>query len=55
MKFLTNVALSIKGDRVEKNTELELSEEEAAIYDPADLTPLESVQAPETEKEITNS
>lgn len=33
MRYLTNVALVIKGDRVEKGTQIELSAEEAARFD----------------------
>lgn len=42
--YRTNVALSIKGDRVEKNTEIELSTEDAAMYDPADLVRVDGVE-----------
>lgn len=35
--FKTNVALSIKGSRVEKGTEIELSTEDVAHLDPADI------------------
>lgn len=35
--YLTKVALSIRGDRIEKNTEIELTAEEAANFDPKDL------------------
>lgn len=36
--YRTIVALSIKGDRVEKGTEIELSPEDVAHLDPADIT-----------------
>lgn len=39
MLYKLNVPLLIKGDRVAKGTEVELSDEEAAHLDPADLTP----------------
>lgn len=42
-RYTTNVALSIKGDRVEKGTVIELSVEDAARLDPADITPAEEV------------
>lgn len=50
-RFITNVALAIKGDRVEKGTEIELTAEDAANIDPADITAVESIPAPEPEAE----
>lgn len=44
MRYKTKVALSIKGSRVEKNTEVELSPEEAAPYGD-DLTPIDAIPA----------
>jgi hypothetical protein len=35
--YRTTVALSIRGDRYEKNSEVELSKDEASVFDPADL------------------
>jgi len=36
--YRTNIALSIRGDRVERGAEIELSEAEVAHLDPADLS-----------------
>lgn len=44
MLYLTNVALQIMGDRVEKGTEIELSEKEAKRFDPADITPVSAIE-----------
>jgi len=49
MLYRTNVALQIRGDRVEKGTEIELSREEARVFDPADITALADIPAPEEE------
>lgn len=49
MFYRTNVALSFKGDRVAKGAQIELSEEEAKVFDPADITPVDSIPAPEPE------
>ena len=48
-RYRTNVALSLKGDRVERGTEIELSAEEAARLDPADISPMSDIPAPEPE------
>jgi len=50
--YLTNVALAIKGDRVEKGTEIELTDEEAAIFDPADITPMNAIPAPQVDQVV---
>lgn len=44
-RYLTNVALSIKGDRIERGTEIELTAVEAANLDPNDITPVGAVVA----------
>lgn len=49
---MTNVALAVKGDRIEKGTEIELTLEEAANFDPADITPVEAVVAEPKEEEV---
>ena len=46
-RFVTNVALSIKGERVEKGTEIELTAEEAAHLDPNDIAPFDGVMVEE--------
>lgn len=43
-RFITKVALSIKGDRTEKGVEVELTTEEVAAFDPADLAPVSPVE-----------
>lgn len=48
MKYLTQCALSIKGSRVERGTEVELSEKEAARY-AQDLVPVAEAFEPEPE------
>ena len=40
MLYRLIVPLLIRGDRVERGTEIELSEEQAARFDPADITPV---------------
>ncbi len=42
-RFLTQVALSIKGDRIEKGSEIELTAEEVAAFDPADIVPVSEI------------
>lgn len=42
-RFITNVALSIRGERVEKGTEVELSNQDWPHFDPRDITPLDDV------------
>jgi len=49
MRYRTNVALAIKGDRVAKGTEIELSAEQAKRFDPADITPVDQIPEPEPE------
>lgn len=51
MRYITNCALQIRGDRVEKGAEIELSEDEAAAIDPADITAVEDIPEPEPEPE----
>lgn len=46
-RFITQVALSIKGERVEKGTEIELTAEEAAHLDPNDYAPVEDAPVEE--------
>jgi hypothetical protein len=50
--YRTNVALAIKSDRVEKNSEIELTDEEAAIFDPADISPVDGSPADELEAPV---
>jgi len=45
MLYRTMCALSILGDRIEKGNEIELTAEQAASFDPADLVPVESIPA----------
>ena len=47
--YRTNVALSVKGDRIERGSEIELSAAEAANLDPADITLVSRIPAPEPE------
>ncbi|MCR2833483.1 SAP domain-containing protein [Parerythrobacter lacustris] len=49
--YRTNVALLVNGDRVEKGTEVELSDEKAAGFDPVDLSPVSGVPTPAEEPE----
>lgn len=42
-RFVTNAPLSIKGDRIEKGTEIEIADELVASLDPADITPVSDV------------
>jgi hypothetical protein len=51
MKYITKVALIVKGDRVRKGKEVDLTKEEAAAFGD-DLTPLmEDAPEPEPEPE----
>ena len=50
--YRTNVALSIKGDRIERGSEIELSAEEAASLDPADISLIDGAPAPEAEDTV---
>ena len=54
MRYITTVALGIKGDRFEKGAEIELTAEEAAMFDPSDLVPAGSVAAPSAEVPATD-
>src|SRR5689334_21326561 len=47
MRYVTNVALSIHGSRVEKQTEIELTDEQAANFGPADLSPVDKASTGE--------
>jgi hypothetical protein len=49
MRYITNVALHIRGDRFEKGSEIELSAEEAKAFDPADVTAIDAIPGPEPE------
>lgn len=49
-RYITNVALSIKGDRIEKGTELELTAEDVAHLDPVDVTAVDGASAPAVEE-----
>lgn len=49
MLYRTNCALQIKGDRVERGSQVDLSEEEVKALDPADITPLDEIPEPEPE------
>lgn len=52
MRYITNVTLSIKGDRIEKGEEIDLTDEEVAHIDPADLSPADGAsEAPEEPEE----
>lgn len=51
MLYKTTCALSLKGERVEAGTEVELSAEDAARFDAKDLEPI-SGEAPKKEPEI---
>jgi hypothetical protein len=48
-RYRTNVALSLKGDRIERGAEIELSAEEVAQLDPADISPVDAAPAPSEE------
>jgi hypothetical protein len=50
MRYVTQCALAIKGDRIEKGTEVELSVEDAARFDILDLAPVGPEVAPEPEE-----
>lgn len=54
MLYRINVPLTIKGDRVEKGTEFELSDEEAKQFDPADVTPVDQIPEPEPEVDLSS-
>lgn len=49
--YRTAVALSIKGDRVEPGTEIELTAEDAAMFDPADIVLVSETESDEPEEE----
>ena len=51
MLYRTNVALQVRGDRVEKNREIELTADEAARFDPSDITAVDAIPAPEEASE----
>lgn len=53
MLYKTTCPLAIKGSRVEKGTEVELSKEELASIDPADITlVVDVVEVPEVIVEV---
>lgn len=54
MLYVTNVAMQIKGDRVEKGTEIELSDREVENLDPRDLTLANAVREEEPEIDISS-
>ena len=49
MRYITNVALLLRGDRIEKGSEIELSADEAKAFDPADITAIDAIPEPEPE------
>jgi hypothetical protein len=49
MLYRTNVALTIKGDRVVAGSEIELNEQQVQRFDPADITPVSAIPAPDPE------
>ena len=52
MRYRTRIALAIKGDRVEKGVEVELTEKDFAQFDRNDFEPVgKAVEAPEPEAE----
>ncbi len=53
--YRTLVALSVKGDRIEPGTEVELTAEEAAIYDPADLALVSDIPTLEPEHQLADT
>ncbi|MEP2746041.1 MAG: SAP domain-containing protein [Bauldia litoralis] len=42
----------MKGERVEKGTEIELNEEQVARFDPSDISPYEGIPEAEPEEEV---
>jgi len=52
MRYKTNVALSVKGDRVERGAVIELTDEEAANLDAADIEVYEAVEANEPQAPV---
>ena len=44
--YRTNVALAIKGDRIEKDTEIELTAEDVAAFDPKDIELVSDAPSP---------
>lgn len=52
MKFIANAALAIKGERVERGAEIDLSKDELAQFDPADLTSVDSIAAPAADEPV---
>jgi hypothetical protein len=55
MRYITNCALQIRGDRVEKGSEIELSAKEAAGFDPADITAVDAIPEPEPERKLSDT
>lgn len=55
MRYITNCALQIRGDRVEKGSEIELSEAEAVAFDPADITAVDAIPEPEEEPAVSDT
>lgn len=49
MLFRTNVALSVRGDRLDKGADIDLTPDEVAHFDPSDITALGDIPAPEEE------
>ena len=52
MQYRLNVALLIRGDRAERGAFVELSDEEVAALDPADIIALSDLPIDEPEEEI---
>lgn len=54
MRYITNVALQVRGDRIEKGSEIELSADEAKVFDPADITAVDVIPEPEPEPALAD-
>ena len=48
--YRTTCALAVKGDRIERGAEIELTDEEASLFDPADLELVSSTEGDEPEE-----
>jgi hypothetical protein len=53
MRYLTNAALIVKGDRVGRGVEIELTPDEAAVFG-TDISPVEPAQPVEPAPELSS-
>lgn len=54
MLYKTKVAMIVRGDRIEKGVEIDLTPDEVAGFDPSDITALSEIVEPEPEPSLAD-